>query len=129
MTKFITVDREKFLAAFTAAGFTRDAEQSGSELVLSRQHHLDPTMRVKVYTSLPAEGGDGRGCGTDAIRCFLIFSNTSTGKSGCLFKATRVHRTGSTEAVIERTLNRARECYAAGVSRVTGRVPTIKGSK
>ena len=126
MSRFIVLDRDRFVQAFLAAGFSRSWPQVGGELVLERQHHLDPTMWVKVYTTLPAEGGDGRDKGTDAIRCVLIFKNEKTGKSGGLFKATRVLRTGSTEAVIERTLTRARECYANGVTRVTGRLPKVK---
>lgn len=126
MSRYIVLDREKFVAAFEAAGFLPDTTASGNELVLTRQHHLDPTMWVKVYTTLPLGAGNGRECGADAIRCVLIFKNEKTGKFGGLFKATRVLRTGSTEAVIERTLTRARECYANGVTRVTGRLPKIK---
>jgi hypothetical protein len=126
MSRFVVIDREKFVGAFVAAGFMPDTTQSGSELVFTRQHHLDPTMWVKVYSTLPLGAGQGRACGTDAIRCVLVFKNEKTGKSGGLFKATRVLRTGSTEAVIQRTLVRARECYANGVTRVTGRVPEIK---
>lgn len=126
MSRFIVLDREKFVAAFTKAGFTPDSNQRSGELVLSRQHHLDPTMFVLVYTTLPIHGGNGRDCGTDAIRCVLVFRNEETGKSGGLYKASRVLRTGSTEAVIERTLTRARECYANGVTRVTGRLPKVK---
>lgn len=125
MSRFIVLDREKFVEAFVKAGFFPDTTH-GNELVFTRQHHLDPTMCVKVYSTLPISGGDGRGVGTDAIRCVLIFQNPKSCKTGCLFKATRVHRTGSTEAVIERTLTRARECYANGVTRVTGRLPKIK---
>lgn len=126
MSRYIVLDREKFVAAFVKAGFLPDTTASGGELVLTRQHHLDPTMWVKIYTTLPLGAGNGRECGTDAIRCVLVFKNEKTGKSGGLFKATRVLRTGSTEAVIERTLTRARECYANGVTRVTGRLPKIK---
>jgi hypothetical protein len=126
MSRFIVLDREKFVGAFVAAGFKPDTTQSGSELVFTRQHHLDPTMWVKVYSTLPVGAGNGRECGADAIRCVLVFRNEKTGKSGGLFKATRVLRTGSTEAVIERTLTRARECYANGVTRITGRLPKVK---
>lgn len=125
-SRFISLDREKFLAAFKDAGFEQDSESFSGEIVLSRQHHLDPTMFVKIFTTLPVSSGDGRECGADAIRCVLIFKNTRTGKSGGLYKAAKVLRTGSTEAVIERTLTRARECYASGVTRVTGRVPKFK---
>lgn len=119
MSTFIQLDRVQFLTAMTAAGFTPDAEQSGNELVLSRQHHVDPTMWVKIYTSLPQGGGNGRSCGSDAIRVLLIFRNEKTGRSGCLFKATRVHRTGTQQGVIDRTIQRAREAYGEGNKRLT----------
>ena len=50
----------------------------------------------------------------------LIFKNDRTGRSGCLHKTSRVYRTGSEAAVIERTIERAREAYGAGVKRVKG---------
>lgn len=125
MSRFIVLDREAFVGAFIKAGFMPDTTQSGSELVLTRQHHLDKTMWVKVYSTLPLGAGNGREKGADAIRCVLVFKNENTGKSGGLYKAPRVLRTSSTEAVIERTLARARECYANGVTRATGRVPKL----
>jgi hypothetical protein len=69
-------------------------------------------MWVKIFTSLPKQVGDARGCGEDAIRVLLVFENPVSKASGCLYKASRVYRTGSEQAVIERTLERARECYA-----------------
>ena len=118
--RFVEVDRQKFCAALEAKGFSVDPEAKG-ELVYVRQHHLDPTMWVKIYTSMSVSGGDVRGCGEDAIRVLLIFKNERTGKSGCLHKTSRVYRTGSEAAVIERTIERAREAYAAGNDRVRNR--------
>lgn len=118
MGTFVRLDREKFVGAFIKAGFLPDTMQSGSELVLTRQHAVDRTMWIKVYSTLPVGAGQGRDKGTDAIRTVLIFKNEQTGASGGLFKAKRVLRTGSTEAVIERTLERARECYAEANRRV-----------
>lgn len=111
MTKrYVDVNREAFITALEAKGFSVDPEAKG-ELVYVFQHKVDPTMFVKIFTSLPIASGDSRGCGQDAIRVLLIFKNQITGKSGCLYKASRVYRTGSERAVIERTLERAREAY------------------
>lgn len=95
------------------AGFKADVR--GQELVFRRTHHLDPSMSVKVYSSLPARGGDVRGCGEDAIRIFLIWERGDA--SGCLYKTSRVFRTGSEQGVLERVLDRIREAYAAGTLR------------
>jgi hypothetical protein len=117
--RYVEVDRNTFCNALAGIGFTPDPEARG-ELVYVRQHHLDPTMFVKIYTSMPLRQGDARGCGQDAIRVMLIFKNDRTGRSGCLFKTSRVYRTGSEAAVIERTIERAREAYGAGNKRVKG---------
>lgn len=117
MKRYVEVDREAFVKALTDKGFSPDPTAFG-ELVFIRQHHLDPTMYVKIYTSMPLRSGDARQCGKDAIRVLLIFSNPITGASGCLFKTPRVYRTGSQEAVIERTIERAREAYGAGNKRI-----------
>jgi hypothetical protein len=116
---YVQVPRDRFVAALELAGFSTDPDQRG-ELAFIRQHHLDPTMYVKIFTSLPLDAGDVRAKGTDAIRVVLIFKNPRTGRSGGLFKTTRVHRTGTAAGVIERTLERAREAYAEGNRRVKG---------
>jgi hypothetical protein len=121
MTKpFVQVRREVFLARLAAAGFHPDPEARG-EVQVVRQHHMDPTMHVRIYTSLPLEGGNTRAVGADAIRVLLMFKNPQSGRSGCLFKATRVNRTGTEDGVIERTIQRAREAYGEGVKRVKDR--------
>jgi hypothetical protein len=121
MTKrYVEVNREVFLARLAAAGFHPDPEARG-EVQVVRQHHMDPTMHVRIYTSLPLAGGNARSSGSDAIRVLLMFKNPQSGRTGCLFKATRVHRTGTEDGVIERTIQRAREAYAEGNKRVKGR--------
>lgn len=117
---YVQVPREQFVAALAAAGFAPDPDQQG-ELAMIRQHDKDPTMYVKIFTSLPLNGGDVRGCGADAIRVVLIFKNPRTGRSGGLWKSPRVLRTGTSEAVIERTIQRAREAWSEGNRRVKER--------
>jgi len=113
--KFVEIDRNQFCNALEAKGFTPDPEAYG-ELVYVRQHHVDPTMFVKIYTSMPIHSGDTRAKGTDAIRVMLIFKNAY--RSGCLHKTTRVNRAGSAKAVIDRTFDRAREAYAVANKRL-----------
>jgi hypothetical protein len=111
MKRYVEVSRKALLDALFAAGFREHLGQGGGELVYSIAHKADPTMFVKVFTSLPRSAGDARGCGEDAIRVLLVFENPVSKASGCLYRASRVYRTGSETAVIERTLERARECY------------------
>lgn len=111
-SRYVEVSREALVGALEQAGFAPYVGRTGGELVYTRRHHRDPTMMVKVYTSLPARAGDARACGEDAIRVLLVFENERSGASGCLHKASRVYRTGSEQAVVERMLERARECYA-----------------
>lgn len=117
--QFVTVQREVFIQALEQAGFSPDPEAYG-ELVYMRQHHIDKTMYIKIFTSLPLAGGNTRALGADAIRVLLIFKNPNTGKSGCLFKALRVYRTGTAEKVIERAIQRARDCYRIANKRCKG---------
>lgn len=116
-SRYTEVNRTAFCSALEAKGFAPDPEARG-ELVYQFKHKVDPTMFVKVYTSMPLKAGDARACGEDAIRVLLIFKNEHTGKSGCLHKGSRVYRTGTQEGIIERTLERAREAYAAANARL-----------
>lgn len=120
MANYVKIDREVFCQALESKGFKPDPSAVG-ELVYQFQHKFDPTMYVKVFTSLPLHAGNGRPVGQDAIRVLLIFSNTRTGKSGKLFSTPRVYRTGTQEGVIERTLERARDAYAAANKRIKDR--------
>jgi hypothetical protein len=121
-TRYVEVSREAFCKALEAKGFTQDQKALGNEIVYVRQHHFDKTMFVKIYTSLPKNRDEARGCGDDAIRVVLIFDNPTTGKSGGLYKAPRVYRTGSEERVIARTLERARNAYQNANDRVKARL-------
>ncbi len=119
--RYVEVSRKALLDALFAAGFREHLGQGGGELVYSRVHGQDSSMFIKVFTSLPRNAGDARACGKDAIRVLLCFENPVTKASGCLYKASRVYRTGSEQAVIDRTLERARECYAEGNKRARER--------
>lgn len=103
--------REAMVNRLEKAGFIPYPENHGNELVYYRRHHAHPDLLVKVYTSLPRTGGDARPNGSDAIRVVAIFESPGRGNFG-IYKAVRVHRTGTVEGVIERTLERMREAYS-----------------
>jgi hypothetical protein len=106
-SRYVEVRRGALLGLLEGAGFEAGVE--GREVVYRRKHRKDPTMMVKVYTSLSAGAPTARGCGEDAIRVVLVFQNPRTGRSGCLHKCRRVYRTGTEQAVLERLLARMRE--------------------
>lgn len=123
-SRYVSVSREAMVGLLEKMGFSQyHGRGTGGELVYCRHLHVDQTMLVKVYTSLPVNAGDARACGEDAIRVMLVFENEHSKASGCLYKASRVFRTGSEQAVLERVLERARECYAAGLMRHQGKTP------
>jgi len=83
-------------------------QMQGSELVLI--YVASPTVAIKVYTSCTVENGKpiARPEGSDAIRvCAVRRSNPNAPAVG-LFSVKRVNRTGKVEAIIGRTLDRAR---------------------
>lgn len=112
---YVEVPAADFEARLQAAGFTREIQ--GSEVVYRRVHARCQHLSVKIYTSLPANGGDVRACGSDAIRVVAVFEKAGTEArraiSFAIYKGKRVHRAGSIEAVLTRTIDRAREAYAA----------------
>ena len=110
MSRFVMVSRKSMTEALEKAGFT--PFQTGgrsAELGYFRCHGLDPNIQIKIYTSLPADRSVARGCGEDAIRVVAVFDDGA--KNFPICKLPRVHRTGSEAAVIERTLERAREAW------------------
>lgn len=133
--RFVEVSREALFSALEKAGFKQWAARSGefgcSEVVYQRQHDSDPTMFVKVYTSIAHRAEEARGCGQDAIRVCLVFERfdekINRHVSGGLYKAPKVLRTGSEAKVIERTLERARECYREANRRAWERSMKAKG--
>lgn len=110
MTKrrFVEVPREALLAFFNEKGFASFVQ--GNELVFYREHDREPGLRVKVYSSLTPMASRARGCGQDAIRVVAVYEKGDA--NFAIYKSPRVYRTGSTEAVLERTLARMREGYA-----------------
>lgn len=112
---FVEVPADVLRQRLTAAGFHLAAEARGEE-VYERAHDRDARYTVKVYSSIQRGAGEARGCGEDAIRVVALFADAChqwPARVIPIFKATRVHRTGSVEAVLDRMVDRAREAYAA----------------
>jgi hypothetical protein len=110
---YVQVNREKLEHFLQACGFSRRVV--GGELVYMRENHHYSSIVVKVWTSLPKDGGDARGKGQDAIRVTVAYESQIPFKgrtSFGLYKTTRIFRTGSEEAILDRLYERMREAYA-----------------
>lgn len=115
-SRSIEVPREALLGALSAAGFSKLEDTRGLELVYSRTHHKCSHMRVEVFTSIAGNDDAARGLGEDAIRIVGIYKSVDpNGRPfvSVVHKSKRVHRSGTLKGVIDRTLVRAREAYAA----------------
>lgn len=113
--RFVQVPAAAIRERLAAAGFRLLPATVGEE-VYERPHDRDARYTVKVYSSIQRGAAEVRDCGTDAIRVVALFTDTRfrwPGVSVPVFKATRVHRAGSVEAVLDRMVERAREAYAA----------------
>lgn len=95
-------------------GFTE--VHAGKEIVFERANHRLPTLVVRVYTSAMVGRKQVAGRGKDAIR--LVLLHREEGKKDQPIrpshdkKDVRVFRTGTTEAILGRIRDRARELYA-----------------
>jgi hypothetical protein len=112
---FVEVPADAIRQRLAAAGFHLVPEARGEE-VYERAHDRDGRYTVRVYSSIQRGAEEACGCGEDAIRVVTLFADARhqwPARAIPIFKATRVHRTGSVEAVLERMVDRAREAYAA----------------
>lgn len=113
MPSYTKVPRQKLEEFLQATGFGRRV--MGSEVVYVRHNHHYHHVLVKVYTSLPVHGGDVRGAGRDAIRVTVAYEHSLPyqGKTSFgIYKATRIHRTGTVEDILDRLYHRMRDAYA-----------------
>lgn len=71
-----------------------------------------PNVRIQVWTTITGFDDDAtvRESGTDAIRVCAVYS-TKKGLERGIVSTTRIHRTGTIEAICERLLTRMREVY------------------
>jgi hypothetical protein len=95
----------------STAGFKRSPTSSGNEEVYDLWHTRDNHYVVRVYSSIRAGMDEARGCGGDAIRIVALHIDNNVVTP--IFKATRIHRTGTVEGVLDRMIERSREAYGA----------------
>lgn len=121
--RFVQVPAAAIRERLAAAGFTQVVASHGEE-VYQRKHDRDDRYTVFVYSSIQRGAAEVRDCGTDAIRVVATFADSRfswPARTVPIFKATRVHRAGSVEAVLDRMVERAREAYAACNGHRSGR--------
>jgi len=111
MAKFNPVPSEVLHSALENAGFTKSL--SGKEVVYDLRNHHNPSLSVRVFTSSKVGAGKVVSCGKDAIRASLVYTNSSGNTNGTKLKFSRVNRVGTTEAIVGRMLDLAREVYRA----------------
>lgn len=112
---FVQVPAAAIRERLAAAGFLLLHAPRGEE-VYDRIHDRDPSYIVRVYSSIQRGAEEARDCGEDAIRVVALHIDSKYHSPPLvvpIFKATRVHRTGSVEAVLDRMIERAREAYGA----------------
>lgn len=113
MTRFVSVPFDALSSALAMAGFTQLAQRQGrahGEVVLTRP--VRGGLHIRVWTSTKDGQAEAAACGADAIRVTLV--HVADGRTAGVSSATKVLRTGTVEAVIERVLARAREMWALG---------------
>lgn len=102
------VPSETIHAHLEEAGFTKGTAYN--EVVYERPCHRLPSLIVRVYTSASVGSSKVKGCGKDAIRVVLLYKDPE-GKTHGVKKAKKVLRTGKTEDILERMMERARCLY------------------
>lgn len=110
MSTFVSVPAQAIEDFLKSKGFSRTLCRN--EVVYVRLHASCADIQIKVYTSIHVGQGSARRRGTDSIKICTVFDNGR--KSWGIGKFPRVHRTGSVEKVLERTLKRMRQAYARG---------------
>ena len=117
--RFVPVPASAIRERLAGAGFRLVPAGRGEEVYV-RIHDRDPRYAVKVYSSIQRGQDEVRDRGADAIRVVAVSYGGQLGPAGewlrpelarGVFKAPRVHRSGSVEAVLDRMIDRAREAY------------------
>ena len=129
--RFVAVPASTIRQRLVAAGFRLLPADCGEE-VYERAHDKDGRYTVKVYSSIQRGADEVRDCGEDAIRVVALFADSKfhwPARVVSIFKATRVHRAGSVEAVLDRMVERAREAYAACNAHRSGKVRVPDGAR
>lgn len=110
MTTFVSIPAQAIEDFLKSKGFSRTLCRN--EVVYVRLHASCADVMVKVYTSIRTGQGSARRRGKDSIKVCTVFDNGR--RSFGIGKFPRIHRTGSVEKVLERTLERMRAAYKRG---------------
>lgn len=108
---FVQVPAAAIRDRLAAAGFRLLPANRGEE-VYERAHERDDRYTIKVYSSIQRGASEARKCGADAIRVVALFTPRPNAVYP-IHKSTRVHRSGTVEAVLDRMIERARGAYVA----------------
>lgn len=99
------------LVMLANSGFVEMATTNTKERVFYRM--VEGTkIRVMVYTTIVGQGDDAevRCIGKDAIRVCGVYRDSAKKDRG-VAKETRINRTGTVEAIVDRVLQRMRKVY------------------
>jgi hypothetical protein len=107
---YVAVRREALENFLKSKGFKRTVQST--EIVYVFPHLKNPSVVVKVYTSIRDGSHTVRGCGEDAIRVATVFENGPISYGVGRFP--KVLRTGSEQSVLDRTYSRIQEAYLRG---------------
>lgn len=108
MPHYVNVPARAIEEFCEAKGFTRTLQRN--EVVYVRSSRRNPDVKIKVYTSIRTGRSSARARGKDSIKVCAVFDNGR--KSFGIGKFPRVHRTGSTGAVLDRVLSRIKDAAA-----------------
>ena len=109
-THYVPVSREAIEGFLKSKHFERTVQRT--EVVYVFRHLKNPSVVVKVYTSLRDGERLARGCGEDAIRVATVFDDGF--KAFGVGRFPKVLRTGSEQSVLDRVYSRIREAYLRG---------------
>lgn len=104
---------DAILAVLRGADFMEEfVEDKGTkERVFYRPVDGTDGMRVAVYTSIV--GDSVRKVGKDAVRVCGLYRSQRTDRERGIVSETRIHRTGTIEAICDRLLDRMRNVYGS----------------
>lgn len=117
--RFVPISAEVIETFLSERGFEKRVK--GNEIVYARVNNYHPSVVVKVYTSIAYGQSTVRESGADAIRVVAAYEGKGAipprhgappSRSFGIYKAKKILRTGSEEAILERLLERMRETYA-----------------
>jgi len=126
-TTYVEVPSDDIIQTLDEAGFAPVDLTDGygrplKEWVYERAHEENGAVKVRVYTSISKGYETARKRAKDSIKvCTVVVGRNKTFGIG---KFPRVHRTGSSEKVQARMLERMRAAYARGTEWIRER--TIK---